>query len=122
MPKVHYNNSDGVVRGGIVGKESTVCLTPGEWITEIEGTVSNNAISKLSFVTSKGMQLGVIADGRYSCLATRYQMGTVWQSVACLHVSLEPIWAAYGIAVLHWEHVRIPPTPQVFLSKLLCQR
>lgn len=65
MPQVHYNNSVGVTRGSLVGKVGEVCLTPGEWITEIEGTFSKHAISKLCFVTSNGMGFFVRVDGRY---------------------------------------------------------
>lgn len=49
------------MRGSTAGKASDVCLTPGEWITEIEGTFGNGVLSKLSFVTSKGMVFGVRA-------------------------------------------------------------
>lgn len=108
MVQVHYNHSVGVTRGSIVGKASEVCLTAGEWITEIEGTFSGHAISKLGFVTSKGMVFGVTANERCSRPVARYPMGTVWECEACLHVSLEPIWPAHGIAVFYWANVRIP--------------
>lgn len=45
------------MRGATVGTASEVRLPRGEWITEIEGTFSELAISKLSFVTSKGIAL-----------------------------------------------------------------
>lgn len=119
MPQVHYNNSVGVTRGTTTGKASEVCLTSGEWITEIEGTFSGHAISKLGFVTSKGLAFGLRVDGQYLCLVNRYPMGTVRQWDASLHVSLEPIWAPHGTAVLHWANVRIPPR-HLFLSQRLC--
>lgn len=52
---VHYNNKAGEMRGGTGSSEVDVILTPGEYITEVEGSAQSDIIRKLVFRTSKGM-------------------------------------------------------------------
>lgn len=65
---VHYNNKPGVMRGGTGSSSVDVILTPGEFITEVEGHAqSSDAMKKLAFRTSKGMYVcgSRLHPGRY---------------------------------------------------------
>lgn len=52
---VHYNNKAGEKRGGTGSSQVDVILTPGEFITEVEGQAGGGVMIKIAFRTSKGI-------------------------------------------------------------------
>lgn len=52
--KVHYSDKVGVRRGGSSSTSSEFTITPGEFVTKVEGTFLGSAISKIAFWTNKG--------------------------------------------------------------------
>lgn len=52
--KVHYKDVVGVARGLAVGLQQVILLQPGEYITTVQGSITDHVVSGISFETSIG--------------------------------------------------------------------
>lgn len=78
---VHYNNKTGEMRGGAGSSQIDVILTPGEFITEVEGNGSAGVLIKIAFRTNKGISLAGGWTQENTDFKYRSPMGTVWDTV-----------------------------------------
>lgn len=53
--KVHYADAVGVARGTVSGNQVELELQKGEYVTAVEGACGDGVISRIAFVTSKGV-------------------------------------------------------------------
>lgn len=87
---MHYSDKVGVCRGGSGSTSCDFTISPGEFVTKVEGTFVDSAISKIVFWSNKGME-PEIKRGAMLIFA-RQTVGTLWQCVAKLDVRMG-IWA-----------------------------
>lgn len=53
--KVHYTDKVGVRRGESIANSSDIIIIEGEFVTKVEATFVDSAISRIAFWTNKGM-------------------------------------------------------------------
>lgn len=92
---VHYNNKVGVTRGGTGSSRVDVILTPGEFITEVEGKAGTGVLVMIVFRTSKGIsyfsRLGI---GHWKILISR--IGVQWGPYGEQAANSDFVWKDFG--------------------------